>query len=88
MGTSKEKGIFALSTPLVISFWLRAAFQWIDPAFATTLKDAAGNSIGDASLAAIGLTLPFEFLMTAVWVGASNGLTSHLAAAMGSGNNE
>ncbi len=88
MGTKTEKGIFALSTPLVISFWLRAAFQWIDPAFATTLKDAAGNSLGDASLAAIGLTLPFEFLMTAVWVGASNGLTSHLAAAMGSGNNE
>ena len=73
----------ALSAPLVVSFWFRSAFAWIDPAFASTLVNADGESMGDASLAAIGLTLPFEFLMVAFWVGTSNGLTSRLAAAMG-----
>ncbi|MDP6850307.1 MAG: MATE family efflux transporter [Planctomycetota bacterium] len=85
---SMRKGILALSGPLIISFWLRSAFGWIDPIFAASLKDAAGNSIGDATLAAIGLTLPFEFLMIACWVGTSNGLTSRLASAMGADNHE
>ncbi len=78
-------GILRLSAPLVASFWLRSAFAWIDPIFAHHLEDEAGRSIGDESLAAIGLTLPLEFLMIAVWVGSSNGLTSRLAAAMGAG---
>jgi Na+-driven multidrug efflux pump len=78
-------GILRLSAPLVASFWLRSAFAWIDPVFAHHLEDASGNPIGDQSLAAIGLTLPLEFLMIAVWVGSSNGLTSRLAAAMGGG---
>ncbi len=70
------------------SFWLRSAFAWIDPVFAHHLEDAAGRSIGDESLAAIGLTLPLEFLLIAVWVGTSNGLTSRLAAAMGAGSHQ
>ncbi len=41
------------------------------------------KGLGDASIAAIGLALPFEFLSIACWVGTSNGLTAHLAAAMG-----
>ncbi len=81
-----KRGILALSGPLVISFWFRSAFGWVDPIFASGLVDAAGNSIGDQSMAAIGLTLPFDFLMIACWVGTSNGLTSRLAAAMGAGN--
>ncbi len=84
----RRKGILALSGPLIISFWLRSAFGWIDPIFAASLKDSLGNSIGDASLAAIGLTLPFEFLMISCWVGTSNGLTSRLAAAMGAQDHE
>src|SRR4029450_1381651 len=32
---------------------------------------------------AVGLTIPFEFLMIACWVGVSTGLTSHLSQAMG-----
>ncbi len=78
-------GILRLSAPLVASFWLRSAFAWIDPVFAHHLRDAQGRPIGDESLAAIGLTLPLEFLMIAVWVGTSNGLTSRLAGAMGGG---
>lgn len=72
--------ILRLAAPLVLSFWFRAAFQWVDAAFAASLP---GAGVGDASLAAIGLALPFEFAMIACWVGTSNGLTSRLAAALG-----
>ena len=84
---STSKGILALTGPLVVSFWLRSAFGWVDPFFAANLHDELGNLIGDPSMAAIGLTLPFEFLMIACWVGTSNGLTSRLASAMAAGEN-
>ncbi|MBT3340204.1 MAG: MATE family efflux transporter [Planctomycetes bacterium] len=77
--------ILKLTGPLVISFWLRSAFAWVDTIFASVLHDAQGQALGDASIAAIGLTLPFMFVQTAVWVGTSNGLTARLAAAMGAG---
>jgi len=77
-----------LAAPLVVSFWLRSAFAWVDTIFASMLHDQQGGSLGDASIAAIGLTLPFEFLLTACWVGSSNGLTARLAAAMGAGEHE
>ncbi len=66
-----------MSAPLVVSFLMRAAFTFVDTAYAAT--------IGDAAVAAIGLTVPFEFLMIAIWVGLSTGLTAALARAMGSG---
>jgi len=75
--------ILKLTVPLVISFWLRSAFAWVDTIFASLLHDGQGQALGDASIAAIGLTLPFMFVQTAVWVGTSNGLTARLAAAMG-----
>jgi Na+-driven multidrug efflux pump len=64
-----------MSAPLVVSFWMRSAFTFVDTAYAATL--------GDSAVAAIGLTAPFEFLMIAVWVGLSTGLTSGLSRAMG-----
>ena len=76
--SSRHRGVLRLALPLVFSFWLRAAFQWVDTIYASSLGE-----LGDASIAAIGLTAPFEFLMIACWVGTSNGLTSRLAAAMG-----
>lgn len=76
--TERPPGVLRLAGPLILSFWLRSAFQWVDTIYASSLRD-----LGDASIAAIGLTAPFEFLMIACWVGSSNGLTSRLAAAMG-----
>lgn len=67
--------ILRMSAPLVISFWMRSLFTFVDTIYAATL--------GDASIAAIGLTIPLEFLMIACWVGVSNGLTSNLSQAMG-----
>src|SRR6185436_12607569 len=67
--------ILRMSAPLVVSFWMRSLFTFVDTAFAATL--------GDAAVAAVALTIPFEFLMIACWVGVSTGLTSHLSQAMG-----
>ena len=64
-----------LAAPLVVSFVMRAAFTFVDTVYAAL--------IGDEAVAAIGLTVPFEFLMIAVWVGVSTGLTSGLSRAMG-----
>ena len=55
-----------LIIPLVVSFTMRAAFTFVDTIYAAT--------IGDSAVAAIGLTVPFEFLMIALWVGMSTGL--------------
>ena len=84
----KRSKLLVLAGPLVVSFWLRSAFGWIDTIFASTLEGTGGDKLGDASIAAIGLTLPLEFLLTACWVGASNGLTARLAHAMGEGASE
>jgi Na+-driven multidrug efflux pump len=64
-----------MSAPLVISFWMRAAFTFVDTIYAAT--------IGDDAVAAIGLTVPLEFGMIAIWIGLSSGLTSVLSRAMG-----
>lgn len=79
----RTKGILQLAWPLVLSFWFRSLFQWVDTAYAARIE-----GLGDASIAAIGLTLPFEFMMTACWVGTSNALTSRLGAAMAAGEGD
>jgi Na+-driven multidrug efflux pump len=66
-----------MTVPLVISFWMRSLFTFVDTYYASFLSDAA--------VAAIGLSYPFEFVMIAVWVGMSTGLTSNLSRAMGAG---
>src|SRR3989442_2032083 len=72
---SADPSVLRMSAPLVVSFWMRSLFTFVDTIYASTL--------GDPSVAAIGLSLPFEFLMIAIWVGLSPGLTSNLARAMG-----
>jgi Na+-driven multidrug efflux pump len=67
--------VLRMSAPLVVSFVMRAAFTFVDTIYAAT--------IGDAAVGAIGLSLPFEFLMIALWVGLSTGLTSCLSRSMG-----
>jgi Na+-driven multidrug efflux pump len=68
--------VLRMTAPLVVSFWMRAAVTFVDTVYASFL--------GDSAIAAIGLTIPMEFLMIAAWVGLSTGLTSCLARAMGS----
>ena len=66
-----------MTLPLIVSFWMRSLFTFVDTYYASFLSDAA--------VAAIGLSFPFEFMMIAVWVGMSTGLTSNFARAMGAG---
>jgi putative MATE family efflux protein len=73
----KRPTLLMMTFPLVISFWMRALFTFVDTYYASFLSDAA--------VAAIGLSFPFEFLMIAVWVGLSTGLTSNFSRAMGAG---
>ncbi|HEX5041477.1 MAG TPA: MATE family efflux transporter [Candidatus Polarisedimenticolaceae bacterium] len=75
MSRRADPTILQMAAPLVVSFWMRSLFAVVDTFYAGTL--------GDAAVAAIGLTLPFELAMIAVWVGLSTGLTSNLARAMG-----
>jgi Na+-driven multidrug efflux pump len=67
--------ILGMSAPIILSFWMRSLFTFVDTAYAATL--------GDEAVAAVGLSLPLEFFMIACWVGVSTGLTSHLSRAMG-----
>ncbi len=69
--------ILAMAAPLVVSFVMRAAFTLVDTIYAAIL--------GDAAVAGIGIAIPFEFAMIAVWAGLSTGLTSCLSRAMGAG---
>ena len=73
--TDHSPSLARLSGPLILSFWMRAAFTFVDTIYASLL--------GDDAIAAIGLTVPFEFLMIALWVGLSTGVTSGLSRAMG-----
>jgi len=75
--TAGNNSLLRMSGPLIISFWMRAAVTFIDTIYASL--------IGDPAVAAIGLTIPLEFLMIALWVGLSTGLTSALSRAMGAG---
>ncbi|HET6374261.1 MAG TPA: MATE family efflux transporter, partial [Candidatus Polarisedimenticolia bacterium] len=76
MSASPEsRSLLRMSAPIVLSFWMRALFTFVDTAYAATL--------GDAAVAAVGLSIPLEFLMIACWVGVSTGLTSNLSRAMG-----
>jgi len=64
-----------MAGPLIVSFVMRSAFTFVDTIYAAI--------VGDTAVAAIGLTLPFDFVMIAFWVGLSTGLTSALSRAMG-----
>jgi Na+-driven multidrug efflux pump len=74
--TAVSPTVLRMAGPLVVSFWMRAAVTFVDTIYASLL--------GDTAVAAIGLAIPFEFLMIALWVGLSTGLTSGLSRAMGS----
>ncbi len=73
--TPQYPSVLRMSAPLMVSFVMRSAFTFVDTIYAAT--------VGDAAVAAIGLTFPFEFVMIAFWVGLSTGLTSSLSRAMG-----
>ena len=68
--------ILKMAAPLILSFGMRSLFTFVDSFYAATLGDEAVAVVS-------GLSMPFEFLMIAFWVGLSTGLTSNLSRAMG-----
>ncbi len=76
-GLSPPGSVLRMAAPLVVSFWMRAAVTFVDTIYAAF--------IGDEAVAAVGLTLPFEFLMIGAWIGLSTGVTSGLSRALGAG---
>ncbi len=75
MRPDAHPSILRMSAPLIFSFWMRSLFTFVDTAYAAIL--------GDKAIAAVGLSIPLEFFMIAIWVGVSTGLTSNLSRAMG-----
>lgn len=78
--TSPSRSVLHLAWPIVLSFWMRQLFTFVDAWFA--------RGIGDQAVAGIGLAFPYEMLMIAFWVGASTGMTSLLSRAMGAREGE
>ncbi len=78
--SKNDPTVLRMAAPLMVSFVMRAAFTLVDTIYAATL--------GDAAVAAIGLAIPFEFLMIALWVGLSTGLTSNISRAIGARQDE
>ena len=74
------RSVLHLAWPLVLSFWMRQLFTFVDTWFAA--------DIGDHAVAGIGLAFPYEFLFVACWVGTSTGMTSLLSRAMGAHEGE
>ena len=79
--STHERTVLLLAWPLILSFWMRQLFTFVDTYF-------AAHAIGDHAVAGIGLAYPLEFLMIAFWVGTSTGMTSLLSRAMGAHEGE
>lgn len=75
-----ERSVLWLAWPLILSFWMRQLFTFVDTYFAAR--------IGDHAVAGIGLAYPLEFLLIAFWVGTSTGMTSLLSRALGAHEGE
>src|SRR6266704_3287398 len=74
--SAPQPTILGMAAPIILSFTMRSLFTFVDMFYASTL--------GDKAVAVVGaLSMPFEFLMIATWVGVSTGLTSNLSRAMG-----
>ena len=50
-----ERSVLILAWPLILSFWMRQLFTFVDTYFA--------GRIGDHAVAGLGLAFPFEFLL-------------------------
>jgi Na+-driven multidrug efflux pump len=78
--STRSRSVLLLAAPLILSFWMRQLFTFVDTYFAAT--------IGDHAVAGIGLAYPYEFLYVAFWVGTSTGMTSLISRAMGAHEGE
>lgn len=84
MGTAPVgKLMIVLGLPIVLSMMLQAAYNIVDSAFLSNMKEN-----GEQALTALGLAFPVQLLMVAVAVGTGVGANALLAKSLGQDNKE
>lgn len=74
------KSLIRLALPMVISFTFRFLFTLVDTVYAAS---AAVRADEPEAVAAIGLFLPIQTILIALWVGLSAGFTASISQAFG-----
>ena len=75
------KLMLTIGLPIVFSMMLQAAYNIVDSAYLSNMKEA-----GEEALTALGLAFPVQLLMVAMAVGTGVGANALLSKAMGQGN--
>lgn len=70
--------MFRIGLPIVLSMMLQAAYNIVDSAYLSNMKEA-----GEEALAALGLSFPIQLLMIAVAVGTGVGTNALVARCLG-----
>lgn len=84
MGTAPVgKLMVSIGIPIVFSMMLQAAYNIVDSAYLSNMKEA-----GEEALTALGLAFPVQLLMIAMAVGTGVGANALLSKAMGQGDRE
>lgn len=78
-----QKLFITMGTPIVLSMMLQAAYNIIDSAFLSNMKEN-----GEAVLTALSLAFPIQLLMVAIGVGTGVGVNGLLARSLGQGDKE
>ncbi|MCC8111971.1 MAG: hypothetical protein LIO74_10430 [Ruminococcus sp.] len=78
-----QKLFITMGTPIVLSMMLQAAYNIIDSAFLSNMKEN-----GEAVLTALSLAFPIQLLMVAIGVGTGVGVNRLLARSLGQGDKE
>ncbi len=78
-----RKLYLSMGTPIVLSMMLQAAYNIVDSAFLSNMKEN-----GETALTALSLAFPMQLLLVAIGVGTGVGINGLLARTLGQGNRE
>ena len=75
--------MISIGLPIVLSMMLQAAYNIVDSAYLSNMKEA-----GEEALTALGLAFPVQLLMIAIAVGTGVGTNALLSKSLGQGDRE
>ena len=75
--------MISIGLPIVLSMMLQAAYNTVDSAYLSNMKEA-----GEEALTALGLAFPVQLLMIAITVGTGVGTNALLSKSLGQGDRE
>lgn len=75
--------MISIGLPIVLSMMLQAAYNIVDSAYLSNMKEA-----GEEALTALGLAFPVQLLMIAITVGTGVGTNALLSKSLGQGDRE